>query len=92
MAPVALLLAVVAASLALVLDPARPPSPTALVAELRIRAIGRPADVAAFVPLSVMGGFIWMTLMAHLARALLSVDAAPRLVGVAIGVLSLIHI
>ncbi|MEJ7733071.1 MAG: sulfatase-like hydrolase/transferase [Polyangiaceae bacterium] len=88
-APLALVLAVLATLLGLLLDPGNPPSPASLIADLRLRAVGRPADVAAFAPLSVLGGFAWMTATAHLARALLGVDANARLVGVAIGVGSL---
>jgi arylsulfatase A-like enzyme len=88
-APLALLLAVLATLFGLLLDPGQPPSPASLIADLRLRAVGRPADVAAFAPLSVLGGFAWMTACAHLARALLGVDANARLVGVAIGVGSL---
>lgn len=68
----------------IVLDPAAPPSPSRLANALRLRAVGRPADVAAFVPLAVLGAFFWMTLSAHLARALLGVDVGPGLAGVAI--------
>lgn len=88
-APLALVLAVLATLFGLLLDPGQPPSPASLIAELRLRAVGRPADVAAFAPLSILGGFAWMTACAHLARALLGVNANARLVGVAIGVGSL---
>ncbi len=83
-APVALLAGLCAGAAALVLDPARPPSPSTLIASLRLHAIGRPADVAAFVPLLVLGAFLWMTLSAHLARALLGLDAPAALVGIAV--------
>lgn len=69
---------------ALFVDPQRPPSPSSLIASLRVRAIGRPADVAAFVPLTVLGAFLWMTLSAHVARLLLGLEVPAPLVGIAI--------
>ena len=84
LAPIALLVALAAGAAALVVDPARPSSPSTLVASLRLQAIGRPADVAAFIPLVVLAGFFWMTLSAHLARALLGLDAHAPLVGIAV--------
>ncbi|WP_437754564.1 sulfatase-like hydrolase/transferase [Sorangium sp. So ce1389] len=83
-APVALAVGLLGGLFAIVVDPSRPPSPATLVASLRVRAIGRPADIAAFVPLAVLAAFFWMTLCAHLARALLGLEAAPLLVGTAI--------
>ncbi|MGK3969253.1 sulfatase-like hydrolase/transferase [Sorangium sp. So ce118] len=83
-APVALAVGLLCGLFAIVVDPSRPPSPATLVASLRLRAIGRPADIAAFVPLAVLAAFLWMTLCAHLARALLGLEAAPLLVGTAI--------
>ncbi|AKT36072.1 sulfatase-like hydrolase/transferase [Chondromyces crocatus] len=83
-APVALLVGAGAGVAALLADPERPPSPSTLIASLRLRAVGRPADVAAFVPLVVFAAFAWMTLSAHLARALLTLDAPAALTGTAI--------
>lgn len=84
LAPIALIVGLAAGAAALVADPARPPSPPTLIASLRLKGIGRPADVAAFVPLVVLAGFFWMTLSAHLARALLGLDAPAPLVGIAV--------
>jgi arylsulfatase A-like enzyme len=89
LAPVALAVGVAAVVASVVLDPAQPPSPRAFLAALRLRAVGRPADVAAFVPLAVLAGFAWMTLSAQLARALFAVDVAPALSGVALASASL---
>jgi hypothetical protein len=83
-APIALGLGLFAGVVGLILDPAFPPSPLRLAVSLRARAVGRPADVAAFVPLTVLGAFFWMTLSAHLARALLALSISPGLTGVAI--------
>ncbi|WP_437277465.1 sulfatase-like hydrolase/transferase [Sorangium sp. So ce375] len=83
-APVALVVGLLAGVSAIVVDPSGPPSPATLIGALRVRAIGRPADVAAFVPLAVLAAFFWMTLCAHLARALLGLEAAPLLVGTAV--------
>ena len=68
-----------------VVSPSSPPSPSSLVAALRLRAVGRPADIAAFVPLVVVGAFFWATFSAYAARALLGLEVAPRVVGIAIG-------
>lgn len=84
MAPIALICGGIAVGLSLVVDPSVPPSPVGLAASLRIRAVGRPADIAAFVPLIVLGGFLWMTASAHLARALLAIEVGPALAGGAI--------
>ncbi|WP_437966568.1 sulfatase-like hydrolase/transferase [Sorangium sp. So ce260] len=88
-APVALAVGLLGGLGAIVVDPSLPPSPATLVASLRVRAIGRPADIAAFVPLAVLAAFLWMTLCAHLARALLGLEAAPLLVGTAVAAGSL---
>jgi len=84
LAPLALALGFFAALAGIVIDPAHPPSMSRLFAALRLGAVGRPADGAAFAPLAVLGAFFWMTLSAHLTRALLAIDASPGLVGVAI--------
>jgi choline-sulfatase len=84
LAPVALVVGLLGGAAAIFADPARPPSPATLIASLRLRAIGRPADIAAFVPLVVLAAFAWTTLSAHLARALLGLDAPASLVGIAV--------
>jgi arylsulfatase A-like enzyme len=83
-APVALAVGLVTGLGAIVLDRHEPPSLSAWFTSLRARAVGRPADVAAFVPLTVLAGFLWMTLSAQLARALFGLEAAPELVGAAV--------
>ncbi len=82
-APLAVLVGLLAGVAAVVVNPLVPPSPSRLVAALRIQALGRPAAVAAFVPLAVLGAFFWTTLSAHLARALLVVEVRPALLGLA---------
>lgn len=82
-APLALAVGLVVGLAGLLVDPHASPSPSQLVAALRVRAAGRSADVAAFVPLAVLGAFFWMTFSAHLARALLAVEARPPLAGAA---------
>jgi choline-sulfatase len=84
LAPIALLLGAIAAVASLIVDAERPPSPIRLTAALRARGAGRPADIAAFVPLAVLGAFFWTTFSAHLARALLAIEVSPGLAGVAI--------
>lgn len=89
LAPLALGVGVVAAVVSVVLDPARAPSPRSFIVALRLRAIGRPAEVAAFVPLVVLGAFAWTTVNAQLSRALLAASVAPALAGVAMAQASL---
>jgi arylsulfatase A-like enzyme len=84
LAPAALAVGAAAGLAGLVMSPHAPPSPRQPVAALRVRAAGKPADVAAFVPLAVLGAFFWTTLSAHLARALLAAEVRPTLAGVAI--------
>src|SRR6185437_14044574 len=83
-APAAIAVGVAAGIAGLIINPATPPSPLRLAAALRVRAIGNRAAAAAFVPLAVLGAFLWTTLTAHLARALLAADVHPALGGVAI--------
>ena len=83
-APVAIGVGLAAGVAALVVSPDVPPSSRQGIAALRVRAAGKPADVAAFVPLAILGAFFWATLSAHLARALLAVPASPGLAGLAI--------
>jgi arylsulfatase A-like enzyme len=90
-APLALAVGAAAWMLGYLVDESAPASPRSLAAALRRAAVGRPADVAAFVPLAVLGAFFWTTLSAHLARAVLSLEIAPSLAGsaVAVGALGL---
>jgi arylsulfatase A-like enzyme len=83
-APLALIVGLAAGLAAIVLDRHEPPWLGTWLAALRARAVGRPADIAAFVPLVVLAAFLWMTLSAQLARALFGLDAAPELVGAAV--------
>lgn len=88
-APMVLLLGGACAALGYVMSPREPASPGSLLAALRLAAAGRPADIAAFVPLVVMGAFVWTTFAAYAARAVLAVEAAPRVVGIAIAAAAL---
>lgn len=85
-APFALLFGLMVAGGLVFLAPRHPPSPRSLLAALRISAIGRPADVAAFAPLAVLAAFVWTTASAQVARALLSVEMPAALAGTAIAV------
>ncbi|MRG94065.1 sulfatase [Polyangium spumosum] len=89
-APVALVVGLVVATALVVLFPESAPTPASAVASLRARAKGRPADVAAFVPLAIVAAFLWMTLSAQLARALLGLDVAAPLAGLAIATAALV--
>lgn len=84
LAPWILLLGVGCAAFGFVMSPREPASVRSLIAALRLRADGHPADIAAFTPLAVLGGFFWTTFSAYAARAILAVEAAPKVVGIAI--------
>ncbi|MEP7120191.1 MAG: sulfatase-like hydrolase/transferase [Byssovorax sp.] len=83
-APIALICGGFAVAFSLLIDPLVPPSPAGLAASLRLRGVGRPADIAAFVPLVALGAFFWMTAAAHLARSILAIEVGPTLAGAAI--------
>lgn len=83
-APVALTVTMTVAVALVVLFPERTPTLSTGISRLRGLGTGRPADVAAFTPLAVLGAFGWTTLAAHTARALLSLPIDPRLAGLAI--------
>lgn len=89
LAPWLLLLGAGCTAFGFVMSPREPASPTSLVAALRLRGAGHPADIAAFTPLAVLGGFLWTTFAAYAARALLAIEAAPRVVGIAIAAAAL---
>ena len=88
-APLALAIGLAGGIAALVVSPHAPPSPAQGVASLRMGAAGRAADVAAFVPLTVIAAFFWSTLSALLCRALLAAEVGPALAGLAIAAGSL---
>ncbi|MEZ4297089.1 MAG: sulfatase-like hydrolase/transferase [Polyangiaceae bacterium] len=89
LAPIFLLLGAACAALGFVMSPREPSSPRSLIAGLRLLSAGHPADIAAFAPLAVLGGFFWTTFSAYAARALLGIEAEARVVGIAIGAASL---
>jgi len=89
-APIALVLSVFVATTLVLVSPNRAPSSATLVESLRARAKGRPADVAAFVPLTILAAFFWTTFSSQLARALLGLDIAPPLAGLSIAVGALV--
>ena len=90
LSPVALLVGFAVSIASVLIFPERAPSPSSLTDWLRDMAKGRPADVAAFVPLMVLAAFVWTTLSAQLARALLVLEIASPLVGFAIATGSLV--
>jgi choline-sulfatase len=89
--PFTLVFGLLFALLSWFLHPRVAPSIPGLMGRLREAGAGRPADVAAFVPLAALGLFGWATLSAQLARIALSSDAPPWLAGagIAAGALSL---
>lgn len=82
-APLLLFVGVASGAAAIAVDPDGPPTPKTLIAALRLRAVGKPADIAAFVPLAVLGAFFWMTISAHVARVVLGLDVPASLAGIA---------
>jgi choline-sulfatase len=89
-APVALGVSLAVAVSLVLLSPHRAPSPAIAIDSLRARAKGRPADVAAFVPLAIVAVFLWATFSAQLARALLGLDVPAPLAGLSIAAGSLV--
>jgi choline-sulfatase len=69
--------------------PHRAPTIAGMLTRLREAGSGRPADMAAFVPLAALGLFAWATLSAQLARLVLAVEVTPSLCGAAIAAGSL---
>ena len=84
LAPLVLFVGVAAAVFGWIMSPREPASPRTLLASLRLRAVGRPADVAAFAPLVVLGAFFWTTGSAYATRSLLGLEVGPRVAGIAI--------
>ncbi|HMY16131.1 MAG TPA: sulfatase-like hydrolase/transferase [Polyangium sp.] len=90
LSPIALLVGAAVGVGSVAVFPERAPSPSSLKDWLRDTAKGRPADVAAFVPLMVLASFFWTTMSAQLARALLALEIAAPLVGFAIATGSMV--
>jgi choline-sulfatase len=80
-APVALTVGAVVGFASWLVHPRVAPSIARLVAQLRSLGAGRQADVAAFVPLALLGLFAWTTLVGQLARATLGLAAPTGLAG-----------
>ncbi|MCA9624364.1 MAG: putative metal-binding motif-containing protein, partial [Myxococcales bacterium] len=89
-APIALLLGLVMGLLSWLVHPRCEPSLGLWLEALREIGTGRPADVAAFAPLAVLGLFAWTTLCAQLARLILAADITPLLAGSAIALTALL--
>lgn len=84
LAPVGLALSAFVGAGAAFLAPENPPRFGLWLARLRALGTGRQADFAAFAPLVVLAGFVWMTASAHLARALLSMEIPGGIAGIGI--------
>lgn len=80
-APLALVIGLVVGLTSWLIHPRAEPSIPGLLARLRDISAGRPADIAAFIPLAVLGLFAWATSSAHLARAVLAEDMSPPVTG-----------
>ncbi|MEM9876872.1 MAG: sulfatase-like hydrolase/transferase [Myxococcota bacterium] len=88
LAPVSLLCGVLVGLLSWGWHPQSEPTFARARHRLRAFATGRPADIAAFVPLAAGGLFFWTTACAQSARWLLALDASPRFVGVALAAMA----
>jgi choline-sulfatase len=89
-APMAIALGLLVGFVSWFVHPRTEPSVGAWLERLRDEAAGRPADVAAFAPLSILGLFFWATLSAQLARFVLGLQAPAMLVGGAVAAGSLL--
>jgi arylsulfatase A-like enzyme len=69
--------------------PVEAPTVSGLLERLRSSATGRPADVAAFVPLATLAAFTWVVVTAQLARRLLDLEAPSRAIGALVALCSL---
>ena len=84
LAPLGLVLGIAVGIASWLLHPRAEPTVAGMLERLRAKAAGRPADVAAFVPASLLALFVWATASAHLARALLALEMGPLACGAAI--------
>ena len=82
--PLTLLVGLVVGFLSWFVHPRAEPSVSGILCRLRETSHGRVADMAAFVPLTIIGLFLWTTLSAQIARAVLAAEAPPLTVGAAI--------
>jgi arylsulfatase A-like enzyme len=89
-APLALLVATALGVASWLVHPRVAPSIPRLLGQLRGLASGRPADVAALVPLATLGLFVWTTLSSQIARATLALEGPSFLVGAATALGSLV--
>lgn len=80
-APLGLAIGVVIGLASWLIHPRAEPSIPGLLGRLRDAAAGRPADIAAFIPLAALGLFLWATASAHLAKSVLAADMAPPVTG-----------
>ena len=89
-APLTLVLGLAVGLISWIVHPRAEPTVPRYFAALRESAAGRPADVAALAPLAVIGLFVWATACAHVARAMLSIDASVMAIGVCLSVVALL--
>ncbi len=87
--PLSMLLGVAVGAVSWFLHPRAEPSLAGFAHRLRDESSGRPADIAAFAPLCVVGLMLWATLSAQIARLSLHAEATPLVLGAAIAIGSL---
>lgn len=87
--PVTLVVGLVVGFVSWFAHPRAEPSIGLWLEQLRGHSAGRPADVAAFAPLVILGLFFWATLSAQLARVVLAIQAPALLSGASIAAGSL---
>ncbi|MCU0692003.1 MAG: sulfatase, partial [Polyangiaceae bacterium] len=84
-APLLTAVALVFAALAILAHPASEPTWRGYLAWLRGGDMGRTLNRALLVPLGIVGSWLWVVAMAHVARMLLSTVQNPRTAGLAVG-------
>jgi len=87
--PLALSCGIVVGIASWLAHPHRAPTVAGIMTRLREAGSGRLADIAAFVPLTALGLFVWATVSAQLARFLLALEVTSQLCGAAIATGSL---
>lgn len=90
--PLAILLGMTLGLGSWLVHPRVAPSIPRLVAQLRSLGSGRQADVAAFVPLAVLGLFVWATLIGQIARGTLGLGVPSALAGSATALAALLSL
>jgi choline-sulfatase len=88
--PLGLAVGLAVGVLSWLIHPRAEPSLASYATRIREAAAGRPADIAAVLPLSLVGLFVWATASAQLARIVLSIEASAFAVALCLSLGSLL--